>query len=295
MMKYPRFLHRLWRASLSFNEHDGTLVAAGIAYYLALSFFPLLMVMVAGLGYALEWTARGQDAQQRILAAIEQQASADLSDQVKRALNATGNRAQAGGAIGFGMLLVAAIAIFAHVDYAFDRIWNLARRPTETWWVWIARRLIRRFKSLVMLMAAGGFVLAVMVASIVWSGFQAAALKDVEAYPWLPWVANIAITMALNCVAFAFMYRFLPKAKVRWIEAIDGAIVAAALWEVGRQLLALYLLRLNFPSAYGVIGSFIAIMLWAYYAMIVALFGAEFVHAIQQERHDVTTSPPTAT
>lgn len=284
MTRLPRFIQRLWRAYLGFNKHDGTLVAAGIAYYLALSFFPLLMVLVAGLGYALEWTARGQDAQQRILAAIEQQASADLSDQVRRLLNATGQRAPAGGVIGACMLVIAAIAIFAHLDYAFDRIWNFARPRHETWWTWIGRRLIRRLKSLIMLIAAGGFVLAVMVASIVWTGVQTAALRDVENYPWLPWVANIGITTTLNFIAFTFMYRFLPKAKVRWGEAIDGAIIAAAFWEAGRQLLALYLLRQNFPSAYGVIGSFIAIMLWAYYAMIVALFGAEFVHAIYQER-----------
>jgi len=282
--RLPRFFHRLCHAYLNFSTHDGTLVAGGIAYYLALSLFPLLMVLVAGLGYALEWTARGQDAQQRILEAIEQQASADLSDQVRRLLNATGERAPAGGVIGFCMLVVAAIAIFAHLDYAFDRIWNFARPRHETWRTWIARRLIRRLKSLVMLIAAGGFVLAVMVASIVWTGVQSAALQDVEDHPWLPWLANIAITTALNFLAFVLMYRFLPKAKVRWLEAVDGAVIAAALWEAGRQLLALYLLRQNFPSAYGVIGSFIAIMLWAYYAMIVTLFGAEFVHVLQQER-----------
>ncbi len=273
------------RACQGFNDHEGTLAAAGIAYYLALSFFPLLLVLVAGLGYALEWTAKGQDAQQRILAAIEQQASSDLSEQIKRALTATGAKAPAGGAIGFGMLVIAAVAIFAQVDYALDRIWDIAARPHESWWAWIGRRLIRRLKSLMMLVGVGAFVLAVMVASVVWSGVQSTAFRDTKAYPWLPWVAGVAITMALNCVAFAFMYRFLPRARVRWLEAFDGAIVAAALWEVGRQLLALYLLRQNFPSAYGVIGSFIAIMLWAYYAMLVALFGAEFVHAIQQERH----------
>ena len=55
-------------------------------------------------------------------------------------------------------------------------------------------------------------------------------------------------------------------------------------WEIGRQVLSIYFLRLKNPTAYGVIGSFMAIMLWAYYAMLVVLFGAEYVRVRQRER-----------
>ena len=60
--------------------------------------------------------------------------------------------------------------------------------------------------------------------------------------------------------------------------------MASALWEVGRQALAIYLVRQDYPTAYGIIGSFLAIMLWAYFAMIAVLFGAEVVRAAQLER-----------
>ena len=57
-MKLPRKLaRRLWHAHLGFQDHEGVLSAAGIAYYVALSFFPLLLVLVAGLGWVLQWTA----------------------------------------------------------------------------------------------------------------------------------------------------------------------------------------------------------------------------------------------
>ena len=39
----------------------------------------------------------------------------------------------------------------------------------------------------------------------------------------------------------------------------------------------------RYDSAYGVIGAFIAIMLWAYYASTVLFFGAEFVRTISEE------------
>ena len=63
------------------------LAAAGIAYYVALSFFPLLLVLVAGLGTLLAWTQVGQEAQQELLSTIGQQASPDLAQQVERMLD----------------------------------------------------------------------------------------------------------------------------------------------------------------------------------------------------------------
>ena len=43
------FFRRVYAAGVRFSSDDGPLVAAGVAYYVALSFFPLLLVLVAGL------------------------------------------------------------------------------------------------------------------------------------------------------------------------------------------------------------------------------------------------------
>ena len=87
------FLRRLYAAGLRFSNDDGELYAAAVAYYVALSFFPLLLVLVASLGLVLEWTAAGQDARAELLTAIRQQASPDLAIQVDRALTAVSRRA----------------------------------------------------------------------------------------------------------------------------------------------------------------------------------------------------------
>ena len=94
---------------------------------------------------------------------------------------------------------------------------------------------------------------------------------------------GLVINVALNFCAFTLVYRFVPRVGIRWGEALRGATLAAILWEIGRQLLGIYLVRLGYPTAYGVIGSFIAIMLWAYYAMIVVFFGAEYTRVVREE------------
>jgi membrane protein len=281
-----KYGQRLWSTYLGFEEHEGTLSAAGIAYYMALSFFPLFLVLLAGLGWVLEWTAAGQDAQQRLLTAISQQASPDLAAQVKRMLQIVSDKAPTGGRIGFIFLVVSAIATFAQLDAAFDRIWRTPSDPHESWLNWGVRLLVKRVKAFGMLIAVGGFVIVTMVSSMVWSGVQQAMEPAIEMAPWAQWLSSVWLNLILNLFAFTMIYKVVPKPRLRWREAFQGGIFASLLWEAGRQALAAYLLRLNYPSAYGVVGSFLAVMLWAYYASLVILLGAEYVRVITDEARE---------
>lgn len=51
------------------QKDDGPLMAAAVAYYAALSFFPLLLVLISGLGLVLQFTACGQNAEQQVASA----------------------------------------------------------------------------------------------------------------------------------------------------------------------------------------------------------------------------------
>jgi membrane protein len=291
-MMLPRKLaRRLWLAHLGFQDHEGVLSAAGIAYYVALSFFPLLLVLVAGLGSVLAWTQAGQEAQHELLTAISNQASPDLAQQVERMLSAVKERAPASGPIGFLALVASAIAIFAQLDTAFDRIWRLPVDPHATWRNWVERLVFQRLKALGMLVGVGGFILLVMVTSMVWSGFEKSLQPRIEVGPWVHWASSLWINLLLNWMAFTMIYRVVPKTTIRWWDACRGGFLAATMWEAGRQALAAYLLHLNYPSAYGIIGSFIAIMLWAYYAALVVLFGAEYVRVLGLERQEQKELP----
>ncbi len=271
---------RFYNAYLGFQEHEDTLSAAGIAYYIALSFFPLLLVLVAGLGWVLEWTHFGQHAQEQLLDTIKQQASANLAEQVQASLQAVSNRASAGGPIGFFVLVVSAIVIFTQLDAALDRIFKVPSDPHEGWLSWIWRLVFQRVKALGMLLGVGGFIVLVMIASMVWQAME----SQVELGPWIRWATGFWVNLVLNVLAFTVLYRVVPKPAIRWWDAFWGGLLAAVLWEVGRQALSAYLLHLNYPSAYGIIGSFLAVMLWAYYGVLVILFGAEYVRVLREER-----------
>lgn len=149
MMEVARqFFARIFAAYHHFADRGGTMLAAAIAYYLAFSLFPLLLVLVAGIGWAFRATAAGHDAQQRVLAAIADQASPTLRDQIERAFNAVEQRAGASGSFGIVVLLVASVAIFTQLDYAFDRLWDRPSQGEQGVRKWLANLIFVRLKAL---------------------------------------------------------------------------------------------------------------------------------------------------
>lgn len=283
---------RIYNAYHHFADRGGTMLAAAVAYYLAFSLFPLMLILVAGLGWAFRATAVGHDAQQRVLAAIAEQASPALRDQIQEAFNSVEQRAGASGSIGIVVLLIAAVAMFTQLDYAFDRLWDRPGAGEQGLLKWAFNLAFTRLKALVMLIGVGAFVIAVMIASIVWQGVESAVQSTVDVPGWVRQLMQPLVHIALNFLAFTALYAFVPKTHVRAKAAFAGGALAALLWEIGRQVLAAYVLRRNLPTAYGVIGSFMAVMLWTYYAMIVVLFGAAYAKLVNDEQNEPKLDRP---
>ena len=93
MTAFQRIARHLWSAYQRFIADDGPRLAAAMAYYVALSFFPLLMILVAGLSVVMAGTPAGQDVQRRLLAVVQQQTSPVLSEQIEAALATINRRA----------------------------------------------------------------------------------------------------------------------------------------------------------------------------------------------------------
>ena len=97
------------------------------------------------------------------------------------------------------------------------------------------------------------------------------------------WYLLTAVTAVLtDWLLFTILYKILPKVPVQWKAAAGGGLLAAIIWETGRRILAALVIGTHY-GVYGVVGAFIAIMLWVYYAAATVFFGAELVQAIGEK------------
>ncbi len=208
---------------------------------------------------------------------IGQQWSTKLADQLESILNGVENHAPISGPIGLAILVYSAIGIFTQLDAAFDRIWKNQEDPNRRrgWLAMLRNVLFVRLRAFLMLLGLGGIVVLTFITGLVVSAIARHAQDVPLGQTLFHWV-NIAIGAGLNMLFFTLVYRLVPRFPVQWRHAMGGAIVAGIAWEIGRQLLGMFLVGGTY-TAYGVIGSFIVMMLWFNYASMVLLYGAEFV------------------
>ena len=96
------------------------------------------------------------------------------------------------------------------------------------------------------------------------------------AWQGIEFVAGIAF----HTTVFTILYKTLPKAEVMWRHAFTGGLWVATVWEIGRLAMAYIIAGRNY-TPYGVVGSFIAIMVWVYYASSLLFLGAQFVEVLE--------------
>jgi len=80
------------------------------------------------------------------------------------------------------------------------------------------------------------------------------------------------------------MFKYLPDAEIEWRDTWLGALITAALFIVGKQVIGLYLGQTTVASSFGAAASVVIFMIWVYYAALILLFGAEITQAVAARR-----------
>ncbi|MDQ4076892.1 MAG: YihY family inner membrane protein [Chloroflexota bacterium] len=250
------------------NDHV-TRLAAALAFYTFTAFFPLLLVLIAIIGYALSagWPA-AQNARELVIQNVTAQLPA-AQDMLQRSFQ---NAMQSGGTLGFvGILtgLWTASNIFAQLDEAFDVIFDIVPRDKS-----LMEKIKRRaYAALFVILIA-----VLLLASLIISTMVSTATGIVQTLPggaWLGWILNILLTLIFGALVFAALFRYVPDKKVTWKAAFVGGIFTAVTWQIGRELLTWWLGTRSGPTAGTVVGAVLAFLLFIYYGAVILLLGSE--------------------
>src|SRR5215207_10599724 len=101
-----------------FQADEASTLGAALAYYALFSLFPLLLLLIAGLGYVLQYWDQAINVQDEILAAASRNFSSQLSDALKEILGGIKNNAGGATVVGLITLLVGASSVFQQLDLA---------------------------------------------------------------------------------------------------------------------------------------------------------------------------------
>jgi membrane protein len=83
------------------------------------------------------------------------------------------------------------------------------------------------------------------------------------------------------------MFKWLPDAPVDWYDVWLGALLTAALFELGKSAIAFYIGKQGLQSTYGAAASIVVVLIWVYYTSQIILIGAEVTHAFAKHRGSI--------
>lgn len=134
-----------------------------------------------------------------------------------------------------------------------------------------------------------GFLVSIGVTgAFAWVRGMALLLGEGSFVPLALHWAGLLLTILLDTMLFAMIYRFVPNRRIRWSSVLAGALVTAVLWELAKQAFRWYIEGAGVYSAvYGSLGVTIALMMWVYYSATVFILGAGFIRGLEEGRSRV--------
>ncbi len=253
-----------------FSDDELMTRAAALSFYAALSFAPLLLLLV-WLVSMLHPAWQGELSE--ALAGVVGERAAEALNVVIESAKSHPKLGDLAGIIGIGVTLFGASAVFAQLQATLDRVWRVKAKPGEAVGAWLRARA-RAFALL------GGIAFMMIISFLVSALIQ--ALVRGEGMVWK--MAEYAISVLVFVTAFGAMYKVLPDALISWSEALIGAVLTTVLFLAGKYAIGLYIQYANVGGAYGPAGAFIVLLTWTYYSSIIVLMGAELTRGVADAR-----------
>lgn len=277
LRRMARPLAPLGRAISLWSGAGGMRMSAAMSFYGILSLAPLLLAIVAMLGWWMDRAVLEKGLLAQFSSIIGPQGAAVIEQALASAQEPS--QGIAASVIGFVVLLFGATGVFGELQNAFEHVWSQGRGlpPKQDW----RHTATMRLRGVGYILVFGFMLLVSLVVSTVLSLFSG------WAGAWLPVemvarVLNEVIGFVVGAALFTGLMRLSggPKPRLRFL--VFGACIGAILFTIGRQLLALYLSTAAVVSTYGAAGSLIVLLMWIYFSSAVLLFGAACARALDE-------------
>jgi membrane protein len=269
----------LWDAIQGMFDDDAFPLAAALAYYSLLSMAPLLLVVIAIAGV---FFADGQ-VHAQLIEQMRRLVGEEGAQLTRTVIANTGSEERSAWSLAFGALLtfIGATTVFAQLQYALNRVWQVKAAPRAGL---IMSFIQQRILSFALVLSVGFLLMVSLVISAV-LGTLHMYLDARVAEAAIFWSGlDVLVSFTLATALIAMMFKYLPDAEIEWRDTWLGALITAGLFIVGKQLIGLYLGQTTVASSFGAAGSVVIFMIWVYYAGLILLFGAEITQAVATRR-----------
>ncbi|HEX3035366.1 MAG TPA: YihY/virulence factor BrkB family protein [Thermodesulfobacteriota bacterium] len=255
---------------LEWSEDKAPRLGAALAYYTLFSIAPLLIIVIAIVGFVFGQQAVQGEIVDQIGGWVGEGSAKAIQTMIESAREPTSGIVAT--VVGVLTLLFGATGVFSQLKDALNTVWDVTEKPRGS----IMGFIIDRLLAFLMVLVIGFLLLIFLALSAGISALSNYINALIPGFSYVLQVLNFVISFAAITLLFAVIYRVLPDTNIAWGDVWIGAAVTSLLFTIGKTLIGFYLGHVSAGSAYGAAGSLVVLLIWIYYSAQIFFFGAEF-------------------
>jgi membrane protein len=268
----------LLRVTVQYWYHDrAPRLGAALAYYMALSLAPSLVIVLAIAGFAFN----AKTAQGGLIWQIQGMVGPEAAKLIQIIVEGAHRSGHgiAATVLGLFTLFFGATAAVNELRDDLNTVWQVPDDPTWSHARNAYNMIKDRLLSLAIVLGAGLYLLASLFLNLGVSAADRYLNPATNPHRFLSQATGWLVSLVALTVLFALIFKLMPNVSLEWGDVTIGAIFTSVMFTAGRVLLGLYLGGAGFTDTYGAAGSLVILLVWVYYSAQVFFFGAEFTRA----------------
>jgi membrane protein len=242
---------------------------AALAYYTVFAIAPMFVIALAIAGFCFGRDAASHELFGQVQQLIGHQGAQAIQTAVSAAAKVkTGLFATA---VAIGTLLVASTGVFVQLQNSLNHFWGVQPQPGRT-----IRNFIRhRVMSFAMVVGIGFLLLVSLVVNAGLNAVGEFFGRFLSAQAIVLQIADPIVSLLVITLLFTMIFKVLPDLKIAWRDVWFGGLATAILFNIGKNLIGLYLAHSSVTSIYGAVGSLVVILVWVYYSSLILFLGGQ--------------------
>jgi len=179
--------------------------------------------------------------------------------------------------------------IFTFIENSINRAWGIS--STRTFWESRIRSIA--FMTLVGFSLLSSAAITVFIGAVrVRAAHMTVSARAINFIGGFWYFVLLSAGFLIAVLVFALLFKWMPHRRVFWGEALAGAFLATAIWQIGSYIFMKLLPFFNYQRIYGKMGAMVALLAWVYTSNLIMLFGANFSAQLHEMRSEQPLREP---
>ena len=273
VVKAGALLGLLGRSIVDFFKDGGLMLAGSISYFSMMAVLPFCLFLIALFTYSIGIDEEFFRFITAKLISFFPKVAQSIAKELRDAISFRGV-----GTFTFIVYGILSYQLYSSLEWAINVVFKIKDKRSFISHLFISLFIITLL--IIFLILSFGASSLISVLNTLKDDFPGLQIHDITAF-----LIKYLVPFVLVLFTITAIYTIMPKKKVRWKDALTGAIIASVFLEAAKHIFTFYVVKVvKLGAIYGPLSAFVIFLLWGFYSSCIFLIGAEVVHNLELKK-----------